>query len=72
MRSDIMQIRLGYVATALKLGKVTSSSTVTYSTYTKQSTDRDKLEKLQKMMKQKQPHPFQKLVVLFVVVLEPS
>lgn len=44
-----MQIRLGYVATALKLGKVTSSSTVTYSTYTKQSTDRDKLEKLQKV-----------------------
>ena len=44
-----MNIRLGYVATALKLGKITSSSTVTYSTYTKQSTDRDKLEKLQKV-----------------------
>ena len=44
-----MHIRLGYITTALKLGKVTSSSTVTYSTYTKQSTDRDKLEKLQKV-----------------------
>ena len=44
-----MQIRLGYVATALKIVKMTSASTVTYSTYTKQSTDRDKLEKLQKV-----------------------
>jgi len=44
-----MQIRLGYVATALKAAKITSASTVTFSTYTKQSTDRDKLEKLQKV-----------------------
>ena len=44
-----MQIRLGYVATALKSAKITSASTVTFSTYTKQSTDRDKLEKLQKV-----------------------
>lgn len=44
-----MHIRLGYVATALKAAKITSASTVTYSTYTKQSTDRDKLEKLQKV-----------------------
>lgn len=44
-----MRIRLGYVAIALNLGKVTSSSTVTYTTYIKQGTDREKLEKLQKV-----------------------
>ena len=44
-----MQIRIGYVATALKAAKITSASTVTFSTYTKQSTARDKLEKLQKV-----------------------
>jgi UV DNA damage endonuclease len=41
-----MRIRLGFVAIALNLEKVTSSSTVTYTTYTKQSTDQKKLDKL--------------------------
>ncbi len=41
-----MRIRLGFVAIALNLPKVTSSSTVTYATYIKQSTDQKKLDKL--------------------------
>ncbi|MGL5331130.1 MAG: UV DNA damage repair endonuclease UvsE [Peptostreptococcaceae bacterium] len=40
-----MRIRLGYVAIALNLGKVTSSSTVTYSRYSKMDED-ERLEKL--------------------------
>ena len=34
-----MRIRLGYVAIALNLPKVTSSSTVTYSRYSKLNTE---------------------------------
>lgn len=41
-----MQIRLGYVAIALKLPKVTSSSTVTYTTYKKLENAERKLNKL--------------------------
>lgn len=40
-----MKIRLGYVAIALNLGKVTSSSTLTYSRYSKLD-EKEKLEKL--------------------------
>lgn len=41
-----MQVRLGYVAIALNLPKVTSSSTVTYSNYSKISSIEKKIEKL--------------------------
>ena len=44
-----MRIRLGYVAIALKLGKVTSSSTVTYSNYLKLGNDEKKLNKLKQV-----------------------
>ena len=40
-----MKIRLGYVAIALNLGKVTSSSTLTYSRYSKLD-EKEQLEKL--------------------------
>lgn len=41
-----MIIRLGYVAIALKLPKVTSSSTVTYTNYEKLNTEEKRLDKL--------------------------
>ncbi|GIM28029.1 UV DNA damage endonuclease [Clostridium polyendosporum] len=41
-----MQVRLGYVAIALNLPKVTSSSTVTYSNYNKLLSMEKKIEKL--------------------------
>jgi UV damage endonuclease UvdE len=44
-----MRIRLGYVAIALKLPKVTSSSTVTYTNYGKQGNEENKLNKLKKV-----------------------
>ncbi|MDP4144774.1 MAG: UV DNA damage repair endonuclease UvsE [Bacillota bacterium] len=44
-----MQIRFGYVAIALNLPKVTSSSTVTYTTYQKLGNYEKKLEKLKKV-----------------------
>lgn len=44
-----MRVRLGYVAIALKLEKITSSSTVTFATYTKQNTDEKKLIKLKQI-----------------------
>lgn len=44
-----MRIRLGYVAIALKLPKVTSSSTVTYSRYSKIISNDDKLKKLKEV-----------------------
>ncbi|QJA08103.1 UV DNA damage repair endonuclease UvsE [Romboutsia sp. CE17] len=43
-----MKVRLGYVAIALNLGKVTSSSTVTYSRYLKMN-DNERLEKLKEV-----------------------
>lgn len=43
-----MQIRIGYVAIALNLPKVTSSSTVTYTNYRKQTDDEKKLNMLKK------------------------
>lgn len=44
-----MKVRLGYVAIALKLPKVTSSSTVTYTTYSKLLSEEEKLNKLKKV-----------------------
>lgn len=43
-----MRIRLGYVAIALGLPKVTSSSTVTYTNYQKLQTEEERYEKLKK------------------------
>lgn len=44
-----MKIRLGYVAIALNLPKVTSSSTVTYTNYLKQSNEEKKMDKLKQV-----------------------
>jgi UV DNA damage endonuclease len=44
-----MRIRLGYVAIALNLPKVTSSSSVTYTNYQKLFTDEQKLNKLKQV-----------------------
>ncbi|MBC2580976.1 UV DNA damage repair endonuclease UvsE [Clostridium sp. DJ247] len=44
-----MRVRLGYVAIALNLPKVTSSSTVTYTTYEKQGSEEKKLNKLKQV-----------------------
>lgn len=44
-----MIIRLGYVAIALNLPKVTSSSTVTYTNYQKLASDEQKLNKLKQV-----------------------
>lgn len=44
-----MKIRLGYVAIALNLPKVTSSSTVTYTNYLKQSNEEKKINKLKQV-----------------------
>lgn len=44
-----MKIRLGYVAIALALEKVTSSSTLTYSRYQKLNTDSERLSKLKEV-----------------------
>lgn len=44
-----MKVRLGYVAIALNLKKVTSSSTLTFARYSKLSSDKDKLEKLKQV-----------------------
>lgn len=44
-----MRVRLGYVAIALNLPKVTSSSTVTYANYLKQSNEEQKLNKLKQV-----------------------
>ena len=41
-----MIVRLGYVAIALNLDKVTSSSTVTYSNYSKIKREEERLKKL--------------------------
>jgi UV DNA damage endonuclease len=44
-----MRVRLGYVAIALNLPKVTSSSSVTYTNYKKLITDEEKLNKLKQV-----------------------
>ena len=44
-----MRIRLGYVSIALRLPKVTSSSTVTYSRYSKIISEEEKLRKLKEV-----------------------
>lgn len=44
-----MRVRLGYVAIALKLPKVTSSSTVTYANYSKLVSEEEKINKLKKV-----------------------
>ncbi|MCY6370853.1 UV DNA damage repair endonuclease UvsE [Clostridium ganghwense] len=44
-----MRVRLGYVAIALKLPKVTSSSNVTFKTYSKLNSKEEKLNKLKKV-----------------------
>jgi UV DNA damage endonuclease len=44
-----MRIRLGYVAIALNLPKITSSSSVTYTNYQKLATDEQKLNKLKQV-----------------------
>lgn len=44
-----MRVRLGYVAIALNLPKVTSSSNVTYTFYKKLTTEEEKLNKLKKV-----------------------
>ena len=41
-----MIIRLGYVAIALNLKNVTSSSTVTFATYNKLKSEEERLKKL--------------------------
>lgn len=44
-----MRVRLGYVAIALNLGKVTSSSTFTYARYSKMQCDKERLKKLKEI-----------------------
>ncbi|EPZ54512.1 UV-endonuclease UvdE family protein [[Clostridium] sordellii ATCC 9714] len=44
-----MKVRLGYVAIALNLPKVTSSSTLTYARYTKLNSNIDKINKLKEV-----------------------
>lgn len=44
-----MKVRLGYVAIALSLEKVTSSSTLTYARYSKISTEKERLNKLKEV-----------------------
>ena len=44
-----MKIRLGYVAIALNLDKVTSSSTLTYSRYKKINSDSERINKLKEI-----------------------
>lgn len=44
-----MKIRIGYVAIALSLGKLTSSGAVTYTNYVKLSSEEKRLEKLKKV-----------------------
>lgn len=44
-----MRVRLGYVAIALNLGKVTSSSTFTYSRYSKMKSEEERLKKLKEI-----------------------
>ena len=44
-----MRIRLGYVAIALSLPKVTSSSTLTYARYSKINTESERLNKLKEV-----------------------
>lgn len=44
-----MRVRLGYVAIALNLDKVTSSSTVTYSRYSKINSEEERLKKLKEV-----------------------
>lgn len=44
-----MRVRLGYVAIALNLPKVTSSSNVTYTFYKKLTTEEEKINKLKKV-----------------------
>lgn len=44
-----MRVRLGYVAIALNLPKVTSSSTVTYARYSKLSSEQEKINKLKEV-----------------------
>ncbi|QGU95640.1 UV DNA damage repair endonuclease UvsE [Clostridium bovifaecis] len=44
-----MRVRLGYVAIALKLPKVTSSSTVTFKTYSSLISDEERLNKLKRI-----------------------
>ena len=44
-----MKIRLGYVAIALNLDKVTSSSTLTYSRYEKINSDSERINKLKEI-----------------------
>ncbi|MGL5346206.1 MAG: UV DNA damage repair endonuclease UvsE [Peptostreptococcaceae bacterium] len=44
-----MKIRLGYVAIALALDKVTSSSSLTYARYSKLSTEQERLNKLKEV-----------------------
>lgn len=44
-----MKVQLGYVSIALKLPKVNTSSTVTYTNYCKLNTDEQKLDKLKKV-----------------------
>lgn len=43
-----IKVRLGYVAIALRLDKVTSSSNVTFATYSKLNSEEKKLDKLKK------------------------
>lgn len=44
-----MIVRLGYVAIALKLGKVTSSSTLTYTRYNKLKNEEERIKKLKEI-----------------------
>lgn len=44
-----MRVRLGYVAIALNLGKVTSSSTFTYARYSKMKSEEERLKKLKEI-----------------------
>lgn len=46
-----MRVRLGYVSIALNLPKTTSSSTVTYTRYSKMKTDKEKINKLKEVTK---------------------
>ncbi|MDF2608521.1 MAG: damage repair endonuclease UvsE, partial [Bacillales bacterium] len=46
---ESMRVRLGYVAIALKLPKVTSSSNVTYTFYQRLATEEKKINKLKQI-----------------------
>ena len=66
-----MKIRLGYVAISNALGKkVTSSSNVTYKTYSKITSEEKKIEKLKSEIEQMQKNDIKNCKsVAYIVIL---